>query len=721
MTRLVMNDGERITVGGSVNVFGTSGAQSLKILKNSGSITFDPSFNSGNDVIELEEAKSAFVARLTGSSLLLSDGDTQILVPIGTNGATLKFADGISTLIYDTSSGKVRLGDAVIDQRFAAIAATPVNTAFVSNAPLGEVAGAKIDFKEIALSEKIKSDDTGKLVTFTLANKTANKVSIYWIDRSGAEIKYGDINAGSTWKQGTSSSHPWIIRDADGKALCQFFPGQGVAELSATGFKVLSLDSEQNSLARFGSWNTYQGYGVINVAKALDVEPSGVNLPDGKNNHNSLELIDAPAAWLAGLTGANVKVAVIDAGVAANSEVGSFAANKDFFDGDMDGTPDAGSYRDHGLGVAAIISANKDYPKNEDSTGVAPDSLIMNVRVGNNGGSPMPNIIAGIRWATDNGAKVLMIPLQGSANFADKELIDAIDYAYSKNTVTVLIGGNFSIYGGSGLALAAKNGGAIAVGNFDAAAAKLFSSSNQAGTDPWNWVVASSTGYYPNADGGYTYWNDGGTSFAGPYVAGLAALLFEQNPSWTAKQVIERILMTSSTTYVEGLAALRLQGGGGSESFVGTTGNDWLRGGGGSDYLEGYLGDDILDGGDGDDTLYGGAGSDVLIGGAGSDRFLFNKLPDIAGVDTIADFSAQQDKIVLNKAAFSGLGGALSQENFTAAGGAIGLMTPLTRLVYDSSSGGVYYDPDGNGPGATVLFGVVIGTPVLDLTSFVLI
>jgi Ca2+-binding RTX toxin-like protein len=720
MARLVMNDGERITVSGNVNIFGTSGAQSVKILNNDGSIVFDPSFNLGKDVIEFEQTKSAFVGRISGSNLLLSDGDTQIIIPIGTKGAALKFADGSSTLIYDTSSGKVLLGDTVIDQKFAPIAATLINTAFASNAPLGEVAGTKINFKEIAISEKIKSDDSGNRVTFTLSNKTADKISVYWIDRDGIEIKYGDLTVGSTWKQPTLSSHPWIIRDADGKALAQFFPGQGAAELSTAGFKVLNLDAEQNSLARFGSWNTYQGYGVINVAKALDVEPSGVNLPDGKSNHNSLELIDAPAAWLAGLTGANVKVAVIDAGIAVNPEVGAFVANKDFVDGDMDGAPEAGSYRDHGLGVAAIISANKDYPKNEDTTGVAPDSSIMNVRVGNNGGSPMPNIIAGIRWATDNGAKVLMIPLQSSLNFADKELIDAIDYAYSKNTVTVLIGGNFSIYGGSGLALAAKNGGALAVGNFDAAAAKLFSSSNQAGTDPWNWVVASSTGYYPNGDGGYKYWNDGGTSFAGPYVAGLAALLFEQNPTWTAKQVIERILMTSSTTYVEGLTALRVQGGNGSESFVGTTGNDWLRGGGGSDYLEGYLGDDILDGGDGDDTLYGGAGSDRLIGGAGSDRFLFNKLPDIAGVDTIVDFSIQEDKIVLKRSVFSALSESLSQENFLRVNGNMGLMTSTTRLLYDSSNGGLYYDSDGNGPQNSMLFAMLMGTPVIDFTSFIL-
>jgi hypothetical protein len=53
--------------------------------------------------------------------------------------------------------------------------------------------------------------------------------------------------------------------------------------------------------------------------------------------------------------------------------------------------------------------------------------------------------------------------------------------------------------------------------------------------------MASSSGYVPNSTGGYTYWNDGGTSFAGPYVAGLAALLWQQNPDATAAQIIGKI------------------------------------------------------------------------------------------------------------------------------------------------------------------------------------
>lgn len=722
MARLVMGDGERVTVGGSMQVIGASGAQSVSILKGSGSVVFDASFNAGGDTVLFDQPLSAFLARVSGSSVILSDGDTQITIPVGTKGIGLQFSNGTQQLIYDTTAGRVKLGDVALESGFTALQSPYGSATFAANAPTGEVAGTRIAFREVPVEDQIKSGDSGQAVTFNLTNKTSTALTLFWIDRTGTLIKFADIGIDQTWKQGTFSGHPWLVRDAVGKDLVKFFPGQGSAEVSSTGFKVTALDAEQNAVAKFGSWNSYQGYGVINVAKALDLDPSGVNLPDGKNNHNSLELIDAPAAWLAGITGASVKVAVVDSGIAANPEIGAFAADKDFFDGDANGTPDAGSYRDHSLSVAAIVSAAKDYPKIEDTTGVAPDSLIMNVRVGGNEGSPINNIMAGIKWAADNGAKVIIVPLQNSAPFADQEIIDAVEYAYSKNAVTVLIGGNFSIYGASGLALAAKSGHAIAVGNFDAAASKLFQSSNQAGGEPWNWVVASSTGYYPNAEGGYTFSNDGGTSYAGPYVAGLAALLFQQNPNWTAQQVIDRIVMTSSNTYVENVGALQMQGGAGSDSFVGSINDDWLKGGDGDDYLEGYAGNDRLEGGAGNDTLYGGTGSDVLTGGAGADRFLFSKALDIGGVDVISDFAPQEDKIVLNKNVFSTLqGGSLKAAEFLFGAGATSNMTNESRIVYDTLSAGLYYDADGSGPLQPTLFALLVGKPSIDANSFIVI
>ncbi|MFM8499811.1 MAG: M10 family metallopeptidase C-terminal domain-containing protein, partial [Chakrabartia sp.] len=138
--------------------------------------------------------------------------------------------------------------------------------------------------------------------------------------------------------------------------------------------------------------------------------------------------------------------------------------------------------------------------------------------------------------------------------------------------------------------------------------------------------------------------------------------------------------------------------------------------------LEGYSGNDRLEGGVGNDTLYGGSGTDILTGGLGADKFVFSKTLALAGIDIITDFSVQDDKIVLSKSVFSALqGSSLKTSEFLSAAGAIGAMTAETRIAYDTLSGGLYYDPDGNGPQEPMLFALLVGTPTVGSSSFVLI
>ncbi|MBE2897014.1 hypothetical protein HPC38_09045 [Pasteurellaceae bacterium HPA106] len=58
-------------------------------------------------------------------------------------------------------------------------------------------------------------------------------------------------------------------------------------------------------------------------------------------------------------------------------------------------------------------------------------------------------------------------------------------------------------------------------------------------------------------------------------------------------------------------------------------------------------GNDTLNGGAGDDILFGGAGNDTLSGGEGADKFVF-LVNSNSGKDTITDFKAGEDKIVLS-------------------------------------------------------------------------
>jgi Ca2+-binding RTX toxin-like protein len=150
-----------------------------------------------------------------------------------------------------------------------------------------------------------------------------------------------------------------------------------------------------------------------------------------------------------------------------------------------------------------------------------------------------------------------------------------------------------------------------------------------------------------------------------------------------------------------GLGTDTLDGGTGNDRLYGEVGNDTLEGGSGSDRLNGGAGSDTLLGGLGSDRLAGGEGQDTLTGGAGRDTFVFDLSPNLSGnVDLIKDFThAQGDKISLSIADFTGFAhtGAISADQFYAAADAIAAHDASDRMIYNTSTGALYYDVDGQG------------------------
>lgn len=117
----------------------------------------------------------------------------------------------------------------------------------------------------------------------------------------------------------------------------------------------------------------------------------------------------------------------------------------------------------------------------------------------------------------------------------------------------------------------------------------------------------------------------------------------------------------------------------------------------------GNSGNNKLYGGVGADTLNGGAGADYLSGGAGADAYVFNSALGGGNVDTISGFSVTDDTIHLENGIFTAVGGAgvLSAAAFrigAAAGDA------SDRIIYNSATGALLYDADGNGAGAAIQF-----------------
>ena len=139
-------------------------------------------------------------------------------------------------------------------------------------------------------------------------------------------------------------------------------------------------------------------------------------------------------------------------------------------------------------------------------------------------------------------------------------------------------------------------------------------------------------------------------------------------------------------------------GGSANELLVGDFGADTLSGGGGNDTVDGGSSDDLLSGGAGNDVLIGHSGLDTLTGGAGTDAFTFADITPTLGMDTITDMAQGVDKIRISSTWSSHLSGAaLTAEQFRSGAGAVEAHTAQQLLIYDTATGDLYFDADGNG------------------------
>ncbi|MEF8756313.1 MAG: calcium-binding protein [Accumulibacter sp.] len=163
------------------------------------------------------------------------------------------------------------------------------------------------------------------------------------------------------------------------------------------------------------------------------------------------------------------------------------------------------------------------------------------------------------------------------------------------------------------------------------------------------------------------------------------------------------------------VAGAQATGGSGSdtlvaiENLIGSTHADTLTGDGLANRLEG---------GNGNDTLLGGLGNDSLTGGLGTDIFRFDTLPNAAtNRDTIGDFNVVDDTIELENAIFTSLlsTGTLAAGSFRSGAGITAAGDADDYLIYDTTSGALYYDAAGNTGAAPVQIASL--APGLALTS----
>ncbi|MFT4094107.1 MAG: S8 family peptidase [Niabella sp.] len=196
----------------------------------------------------------------------------------------------------------------------------------------------------------------------------------------------------------------------------------------------------------------------------------------------------------------------------------------------------------HGTHVAGIIGAARNNEKGMD--GVADNVKIMSVRAVPDGDEHDKDIALGIRYAVDNGARVINMSFGKGYSPEKKWVDDAVRYAAGKNVLLVHAAGNDAAnidtaYNfPSVVFLDGKRAtNWITVGaSGDAKAGGLTASFSNYGKKETD-VFAPGVRIYSTVPGGNTYANLQGTSMAAPVVTGLAALIMSYFPDLTAVQV----------------------------------------------------------------------------------------------------------------------------------------------------------------------------------------
>ncbi|GAA4329735.1 S8 family peptidase [Mucilaginibacter gynuensis] len=206
----------------------------------------------------------------------------------------------------------------------------------------------------------------------------------------------------------------------------------------------------------------------------------------------------------------------------------------------------------HGTGVAGLIGAIRD--NNYGINGVADNVRIMGIKAVPNGDEYDKDIANAIRYAVNNGAKVINMSFGKKLSPHKKWVDDAFKYAASKDVLLVQAAGN---------------------DNSDVDAKPQFPNDtfeDGSSTDADNVIVVGASGAKNDETLAGSFSNYGkknvdvfapgvkvtsidmdaefntadGTSFASPIVAGVAALVLEYYPKLSAKQLKQVILQSAA-------------------------------------------------------------------------------------------------------------------------------------------------------------------------------
>jgi len=239
--------------------------------------------------------------------------------------------------------------------------------------------------------------------------------------------------------------------------------------------------------------------------------------------------IDRGWAW-GGADGAGVRVAIVDSGIDGANELVGGVQRSVVVEKSASGEPavvedSAGDVAGHGTACAGIVRS------------IAPATDLWSVRVlGPSARGGAAALVAGVRWAVDQGCEVVNLSLSTPKRETAALLHDAADEAYFGGTVFVAAAHNLDVH------------------SYPWRFASVISVASHDGDDPFEFLYNPHPPVEIFARGidievawlGGSQIVASGNSFATAYVAGICALILSKHPELTPFQVKSVLRETAS-------------------------------------------------------------------------------------------------------------------------------------------------------------------------------
>lgn len=261
----------------------------------------------------------------------------------------------------------------------------------------------------------------------------------------------------------------------------------------------------------------------------------------------NIQMVKADQVW-SRVTGAGVKVGIIDSGIDKNHPDLTVTEGVSFYPGidDWNDVEDG-----HGTFCAGVVGARKN---NLGVVGIAPDCSLYAIKVSHQERSNTDFLVAAMTWAARKKLDVVSISLWDTSGKTKpyeepwEDMTRASQLLIDNGCVVVGIAGNSGYLSDHWVTNPGRCPGFIAVGGVDRGKRRWLTSSYGPNDLPEKQgveLVAPGMDIRSTYRGGGYKDGESGTSFACPHVTGAVALLKQLHPDWTPEQIRVRLKQTA--------------------------------------------------------------------------------------------------------------------------------------------------------------------------------